>query len=45
MRRKRLSKIAAVSLAVSLCVGTMAGCGKKDEKAGSGDLYSALKEA
>ena len=34
MRRKKLSKIAAVSLAFTLCVGSLAGCGKKDEKSG-----------
>lgn len=46
MRRKGLSKIAAVSLAFSLCVGTLAGCGKKeDEKSGSDDLYTVMQEA
>lgn len=46
MRRKRLSKLAAVSLAVSLCVGTLAGCGKKEGgSSNSGDLYSVMQEA
>lgn len=47
MRRKKLSKIAAVSLAFTLCVGTFSGCEKKDgEKSGSGDdLYSIMEEA
>lgn len=47
MRRKKLSKIAAVSLAFTLCVGTFSGCEKKDgEKSGSGDdLYSVMEEA
>ena len=45
MRRKKLSKIAAVSLAFTLCVGSLAGCGKKDEKSGGDDLYSVMQSA
>ena len=46
MRKKRLSKIAAVSLVVSLCVGSLVGCGKKkEEKSASKDLYSVMQEA
>ncbi|MBQ4523936.1 MAG: hypothetical protein IJA10_13445 [Lachnospiraceae bacterium] len=45
MRRKRLSKIAAVSLAFSLCVGTLAGCGKKEDEKSSDDLYNVMQDA